>query len=95
MFIVLLTYKKSLEDVDAHIPEHVSFLEKGYREQIFICSGRRDPRIGGVILVNLEDEEEVKKVISNDPFFIHEIADYSFIKFTPTMYADSFSCFIK
>lgn len=70
-------------------------MEEGYQKGLFICSGRREPRTGGVILVNLEKEEEVKQVVSKDPFYVYGIADYTFIKFIPTMYAEPLSSVIK
>lgn len=61
----------------------------------FICSGRRNPRIGGVILCNAKNKDEVNKIIKEDPFYISKIADYEMIEFSPTKYADGFEKFIS
>ncbi|PFZ05990.1 GTP cyclohydrolase [Bacillus pseudomycoides] len=95
MFIVLLKYVKPLSVVEDFLKEHVDFLDKHYKEGNFIFSGRRDPRIGGVILVNLDNETTVQKVLEEDPFYKNQIAEYELIKFTPTKYADKFSPFIN
>lgn len=50
MFILNLTYIKPISDVETHLQNHISFLEKYYGADKFICSGRKNPRIGGVIL---------------------------------------------
>lgn len=50
VYIVILTYIKPLEEIDAAIPAQVEWLKKGHAEGIFLASGRRIPRKGGVIL---------------------------------------------
>jgi len=95
MFIVLLEYVKPLNVVEGFLKEHVDFLDKHYKGGDFIFSGRRDPRNGGVILVNSNDEATVQEMLKEDPFYINKVAEYELIKFTPTKYADEFSPFVK
>ncbi|MCY6371659.1 YciI family protein [Clostridium ganghwense] len=95
MFILLLKYVKPLEEVDKELNSHVDYLEKYYSLQKFICSGRRNPRIGGVILCNAKDLKEVEDIIKEDPFYQKKIAEYEIIEFLPTKYTDEFKCFIN
>lgn len=95
MFIVILKYIKPLEQVDLLIPAHVEFLKKGYQKREFICSGRRNPRVGGVIVVNVDNEQKVKDLIKEDPFYIHEVAQYEVIEFLPNRYDERFACFVE
>ena len=90
MFIVSLTYKTELSEVDQHIEAHVTFLEKYYAAGKFIASGRKVPRIGGVILINAANEAEVDSIIKEDPFHIANIANYEVTQFIPTMAAKEF-----
>jgi YCII-like protein len=39
--------------------------------------------------------EEVKKIISEDPFNINGIAEYEITEFFPTKYAEDFANFVK
>jgi uncharacterized protein YciI len=94
MFLVLLQYIKSLEEVERFLDEHVHFLNKYYDQKKFIFSGRRNPRTGGVILVNTSSKAEVKQIINEDPFYKHNIAQYEVIEFAPTKYDPRFSCFV-
>ena len=94
MFITLLKYVKPLEEAERFLDEHVQFLDKYYSQKKFIFSGRRNPRIGGVILMNASTEAEVKQIINDDPFYIHNIAEYDVIEFSPTKYDPRFSCFV-
>ncbi|PWS56517.1 YciI family protein [Pseudoalteromonas sp. meg-B1] len=90
MFIVSLTYKTELSEVDQYIQAHVSYLEKYYASGKFIASGRKVPRTGGVILINAGSLEEVDSIIKEDPFHIANVANYEVTEFIPTMAAKEF-----
>jgi uncharacterized protein YciI len=94
MFIILVSYKKSLEIVDKHLTDHVTFLEHGYQNNYFIVSGRKNPRTGGIIISQLKDRGQLESIIKHDPFHIHEIADYEIIEFIPGKFHPDFSKFI-
>ena len=74
MFIVTLTYLKPVEDVDALMDAHVAWLKKGYADGLFIASGRRIPRTGGVILARSGHEEALRAYLARDPFAIRGAA---------------------
>ena len=42
MYIALLTYKVSLEEVDEFLEEHKLYLDRNYNLRNFIFSGRRN-----------------------------------------------------
>lgn len=90
MFIIILKYENSIESVEKYLEEHVMFLEKYYYLNKFICSGRQEPRTGGIILCNAKDKDEVNSIIEEDPFYINQVAKYELIEFIPTKYADTF-----
>ena len=90
MFIVSLTYKSELSEVDKLISEHVTFLEKYYASGKFIASGRKVPRTGGIILVNASNKAEVDAIIKEDPFYIANVANYEITEFVPTMASKEF-----
>jgi len=93
MFIVILKYEKPIETVMRYIDEHIIFLEKYYALDKFICSGRQEPRMGGIILCNGKDKSEINSIIEEDPFYKNNIAKYEVIEFTPTKYANGFKEF--
>lgn len=94
MFIISLTYKKPIADVELYIADHIAFLEKYYAMEKFIFSGRKNPRTGGIILANNVTREEVEKIISEDPFNLQKVADYEITEFTPTKYDERFGQFV-
>ena len=95
MFLILLSYVKPLEEIDALIPAHVEFLDKFYAAEKFIASGRRNPRVGGVIIANATDRNEVWDIIKQDPFYTNRAAEYEVVEFMPTKYDPRFACFVE
>lgn len=89
MFIISLTYKAPLEEIDAHLEGHVAWLKECYERGLFIASGRKVPRDGGVILAR-GDRTVVEACLAGDPFNKNQLADYVITEFQPTMTADGF-----
>ena len=86
MFIVILTYKKPLEEGDRYLQAHRDYLAAHYTAGDFIASGPQNPRVGGVIMIKAESPTAVDAIIAQDPFKINGIADYHIVEFTPTMF---------
>ena len=88
MFIAILTYKKPLEEVDRFLQAHRDFLAVHYAAGDLITSGPQTPRVGGVIMLKADSRAAVDTILAQDPFHIHDIADYQIVEFTPTLFAD-------
>lgn len=86
MFIINLTYIESLEAVEKHLQEHINFLNHYYAEGLFIASGRKNPRTGGIILMQGKNKEVVQEIIRQDPFYKNKIAQYDIIEFEASKY---------
>ena len=87
MFIVTLTYLQPVEQVDALMADHVAWLQRHYDDGLFVVSGRRVPRVGGVILARSGDEPALRAALAADPFAIHGAARFDLVEFTPTLTA--------
>jgi len=88
MFIIELTYKASLEDIDAHMAAHVIFLKKHYAAGTFLMSGRKIPRDGGIIVAIGKSRQHIEKIIREDPFYERGLADFRVIQFRASQRAD-------
>ncbi len=95
MYILVLKYIKPIEEVEKALNSHISYLEKYYSLKKFICSGRQNPRTGGIILCNAQSINEVNEIINEDPFHSRKIAEYEILEFSPTKYDERFKCFIS
>ncbi len=84
MYIISLTYKVPLENIDQHLEEHVSYLNEQYANGIFLMSGKKVPRSGGVILAKSDSKSNLLSVIDQDPFKTLGLAYYEIIEFEPS-----------
>lgn len=72
MFLFNLTYVKPLEEIERQLPAHIRFPDACYEKGKFLCSGRKEPRTGGVILCACESRGEAESIRDRDPFFREE-----------------------
>lgn len=94
MFIIELTYKRPIEEIDQHLTAHRSFLEDGYQKNYFVASGPQQPRTGGIIISQLKNRSQLESILKQDPFQIHNLAEYKIIEFEPVKYHTNFASFI-
>lgn len=95
MIIITLKYVKPLAVIDSLLTGHRQWLDEGYRQSKFICSGPQNPRTGGVIIADVAGVEEAELLVQKDPFYINGAAEYGFIEFSPVKYDERFACYIK
>lgn len=84
MIIVELTYKVDLAAIDRHLADHRNFLESYYQQGYLLVSGPKEPRTGGIIIALTNNLHELTAVLAQDPFYLHDLADYKFTIFNPT-----------
>src|SRR4051812_9116643 len=95
MYLAILTYKTSLQEREPYLAGHFAFLDQGYANNELIVSGKMMTGRGGVILSPLTSRVEFETLLKNDPFKMHDLADYEIIAFDPTRYHPDFAPFIR
>ena len=88
MFIIELSYKAPLQQVDAQMKPHMAFLNKHYASGHFLVSGRKIPRDGGIILAVGKSREEIEAIAAQDPFCQKGVADFRVIEFRVSQRAE-------
>jgi uncharacterized protein YciI len=88
MFVIELSYKVDLAQIDAHMKAHMAFLRKHYAAGTFVMSGRKVPRDGGILLAVGTDRDQIEAVVRQDPFVSLGLADYRIIQFRASQRAD-------
>jgi uncharacterized protein YciI len=88
MFVIELTYKADLSEIDAQMAAHVAFLKKYYASGHFLVSGRKIPRDGGIILAVGKNRQQIETIIQEDPFYARGLADFRVIQFRASQRAD-------
>ena len=84
MFIINSVYKKPVEFVDAHVKAHREFLDRYYEKGVFITSGPKEPRTGGIIIAKAGSRAELETIMAEDPFSVHGISAYEYTEFKAT-----------
>lgn len=84
MLVVELTYKKTLEEVAKYLQAHRGFLTACYKSGKFLASGPQNPRTGGIVIA-LVNQDEMKSLIEQDPFYQNGIAEYTIKEFDPVL----------
>lgn len=95
MFIVNLSYLKPLDVADQFMAEHIAFLNHYFAQGVFIASGRKVPRTGGIILANASSRDALEEILAHDPFKREAIARFEIIEFTPTKMRAGFEAFTE
>lgn len=85
MFVVVLDYIVDLIEIDNTLSEHASWLDEHYRSGLFLASGRREPRIGGVILAT-GSRHALESAVAGDPFAMRRLARHTVIEFHPSRF---------
>jgi uncharacterized protein YciI len=86
MFVITLTYKVPLDQVDPHRPAHIEWLKGHFASGLMIVSGRQTPPVGGVLIAK-GTRDVVEAAIKDDPYNIHSLADYAVTEFVASLTA--------
>jgi uncharacterized protein YciI len=90
MFVLLLSYTRPIEEVDALMRKHIAWLNEHYDAGRFVVSGRRIPRTGGVIVARGDDRDEIERIVASDPFVSGGVATCEAIHFRASQSSDGF-----
>ena len=83
LFVIDLTYITALENIDPLVAPHMAFIDRGYASGLFMASGAKVPRTGGVIIARGRSVEDIEMLISGDPFHMAGVARYKITEFDP------------
>ena len=89
MFIISLTYTAPLAKIDARLAAHRDYLAEQYAAGVFLMSGAKVPRDGGIIVAHAPSRAALETILGEDPFALADLARYEITEFTPTMTAEA------
>lgn len=93
MFVMELTYTAPQERVDELIADHMTWLKAQYEAGLFLASGRKEPRDGGVILAAGDNRAMIEELAASDPFSLAGVCDYRITQFWATTVAPAFESY--
>lgn len=80
MFVVSLNYKVPLTEIDRLQAAHIEWLKACYAEGLFVASGPKKPRTGGIIIAQCP-REVLDARLAADPFAMANAADFDVTEF--------------
>lgn len=95
MFIIQLTYKTAINEVDKYLQAHREFLDYYFKQGLLLISGPLKPRTGGIIIAATNDKTRLEAMIQQDPYYLAEIAEYQIIEFTPVKHCEELKDLIQ
>lgn len=95
MFLLICTYVKPLEDVDKSLAAHRDYLNQKLATGELLVAGRRNPRVGGILITTHKNVEDARKFADEDPFSKHGVATFEIYEWTPTVKLDSADMFFE
>lgn len=88
MFVIELTYRAELVEIDAAMKAHMAWLRRQYAAGVFLASGRKIPRDGGIILASGSDRAAIEAIVREDPFVARGLAEARVIEFRASQRAE-------
>jgi len=81
MFIVNISYKVDISEIEPVMAQHRSYVESFIKQKLFFLAGEKVSRTGAVILANVKNMEELYTILNQDPFYARKLANYDVIEF--------------
>jgi uncharacterized protein YciI len=83
MFLLIGTYMRPLDEVDAALETHREWLGRYVDSGHILLAGRREPAVGGALVVRAASRAEVDAMVADDPYVQGGLAEYEVVEFTP------------
>ena len=75
---------KTLDSIHENtMKEHIDYSQKAMDEGLILMSGLKEDMSGGIFVMKAETTEKVERYLSNEPFKLLGIQEYSVIEFSP------------
>jgi GrpB-like predicted nucleotidyltransferase (UPF0157 family)/uncharacterized protein YciI len=95
MFLAILRYKVSQEELEPCVQAHAEFLKDATSQNAFMVSGEMMPPKGSVVLSPLTRRGEFEEILRRDPFIQNDLVSYEIIAFDPSHFHPDFAGFIR
>lgn len=87
MYVIDFHYTASRDRIDAALDRHRAHLQIHFDSGVFIASGPKVPRDGGVILAARVERERLDAILAEDPFVVEGLVTYTVTEFRTTRVA--------
>lgn len=81
MFVLISRFQRPLDEINRSFTLHSAWVQRQYEAGRFLVSGRRDPAIGGIVVARASSEQELREVLTTDPYQQRGLAEYEIFAF--------------
>ena len=93
MFVLISRFQKPFEEVNQSFALHSTWVQRQYEAGRFLVSGRREPLVGGIIVARASSEQELRELLTTDPYQQRGLAEYEIFAFEATDFPKRSSAF--
>jgi uncharacterized protein YciI len=93
MFVLISRFQRPFDEVNLSFASHSAWVQRQYESGRFLVSGRREPPIGGIIVARASSEQELREVLTTDPYRLKRLAEYEIFAFEATDFPKRSSAF--
>lgn len=83
MFIVLLKFSHNKSLAGRLMEGHNAWIQRGFDEGIFLMVGSLQPALGGAILAQATNLDEIQKWVQDDPFVAEGVVNAEILEIAP------------
>jgi uncharacterized protein YciI len=84
VYLMISKYLVPVAQVDEVRDAHLAFLEGLEEQNLVVTAGRQDPPVGGVVLLNVDEQARALEIMAQDPYVLRGVAEYSATGWVPT-----------
>ena len=95
MYLLLVSYTKPVEEVAPFVPSHAEWVNKYFKQGLFLMAGPKKNKFGGAILTKSIDRNELNKIIAEDSFITGGVAEYQIVDFDCKLAAEGLEVLTK
>ena len=93
MFVLISHFQKPVDEVYRSFEAHSAWVQRQYESGRILVSGRREPTTGGIIVARAASEQELREVLTEDPYQQQGLVEYDIFAFEATDFPKRSSAF--
>lgn len=88
LFVIDIEYLVPLAEVQPYLEPHLAFVHRQYEAGVFLMSGPKEPRSGGVVIAMAASRAEIEAIMAQDPFTAAQVMRCAITEFKANNLAD-------
>lgn len=81
LFLIKTKYLKSLDELSNYRNSHLNYFKELANQKKILVGGRMSDSTGAIIIALVNSLDEVNKLMTQDPYFEHNLASYEVVEF--------------